>query len=89
MFKCRVGYREHCPQCGTHVVYSKNSWHKEGGSALPIEPAPHAPKKRIVSVPSYNPQRKVVWSTNSEALVAIVISFICALVAILMRIMNT
>lgn len=88
MFNYRMGYRERCPQCGTHIVYNKNSWLKEGGSALPIEPAPHAPKKSIVSIPTYNPQRKVVWSTNSEALVAIVISFICALVAILMRILN-
>lgn len=89
MFNCRVGSREHCPRCGAHVVYSHNSWvlthspvHSGGSSgALP-------PRRKRTDIPTYNPNCKVTWSSNSDSLGAILFCLLVAIIVILVQILQ-
>lgn len=88
-FNYRVGVREHCPRCGAHVVYCNNSWAVKGAPArLDGGATPLPPRRRSASVPTYNPRRKVTWSTNSDSLGALILSLLAAIIIILLRILQ-
>lgn len=84
LFNYKAGVQEHCPKCGAHVIYKNHAWIREGAYTATRTTIPRSPKPMPVSIPTYNPKRKVSWNTNSDSLGALVLGLVIAIIIILL-----